>query len=120
MKVDAAVKECASFGTVGPNDTRNWCWPADRSCRVLTKQRCKWFEVAVLPLFPGVEAIYREQHQIAQRQDTVTRRNRCRNCQSIFYRKSNRQALCEDCTRLERQAKQREYQRQHRQRQKGG
>lgn len=115
---------CASFSDSGPGSIRNWCDPKDRTCFFFNEDsnepaRCGYFEVAVLPLDPTLEQEYRRERELALNPDTVSKRSRCE-CGKVFYRRGNRQVSCPDCSERERRDRQREYQREHRQRQKEG
>ncbi len=119
-----AKELCANYDLTGPTGTKNWCWPRDTVCRFYTgddPERCGYFEEAVLPTDPGLQIAYSSyfgavkvsQSEQAGPGPVITNRRQCK-CGKTFTRKSNRQLLCEECSRAEKKKKSRERKRRQR------
>jgi len=127
-EVRRLIKElCANFGETGSTEVKNWCWPRDKACRFFTGDdpgRCGYFEESVLPTDPGLQAEYSAFYALeeptdpdmaAPRKQVTENWRRCK-CGKTFTRKSNRQVLCDDCSKAQKKKKSRE--RKQRQRMK--
>ena len=94
---------CANYGD-------GHCLILDRPCvyqnDTTNLRRCGYFEEAVLPGNPILEAKY----HAARGQ--VDNRPRCESCGDPFERKSNRQKYCSECAVEIRKQKQRNYNRE--------
>ena len=67
----------------------------EHKCRYFLEKwkRCRWFEKAVLPLKPKLEAEYHDELDTAAKANT---RN-CDMCNERFVPSNNRQVFCEEC-----------------------
>ena len=91
----------------------NWCGHClvmDRACiyenDTANIRRCSYYEQAVLPAEPAIEARYYSSR------GKTDNKPRCEHCGDPFERKSNRQKYCVDCAVEIRKQKQRNYNRE--------
>ena len=114
-----AQKECANYA----NGT---CLPEDHPCNVINPAYktiydgaldCDYFLSAVLPLQPELNtAVW---HELLREEDQAGEGwKECARCHKPFIPGSNRQRYCTDCGTAAKQARNREKQRRHRERQK--
>ena len=57
-----ARSQCCNFAGSGPKNIKNYCWTSKESgyqCSLIQNVRCEWFEVAVLPTKPDLEAAWK-------------------------------------------------------------
>lgn len=99
------VKSCANYcGHYG------LCLPLDTGCYMLGKwwtgSYCRYFEQAVLPLDPVLEA--------ALTGSSVENARICATCGKPIFAANNRAKYCGDCAGLMRRRRQREYMRKKR------
>ena len=96
-------KACANYGD-------GHCLIMDRACiyenDTANIRRCSYYEQAVLPAEPTIEARY---YALRGKTDN---KPRCEQCGDPFERKSNRQKYCVECAVEIRKQKQRNYNRE--------
>ena len=90
--------ECCNYDSRFCNITHYCYADKDHICRYFLEEvkRCKWFEQAVLPLEPKLEAEYHDELDTAAKEKT---RN-CDGCGDRFVPTNNRQVFCRDCREL--------------------
>jgi hypothetical protein len=117
-KVQSLVKEsCANY------DTDGLCLlEGPDGCRVCRywrsngheRNRCRYFETAVLPADPSLENEYRrELDALSSIAETITT-HRCARCGDTFVKRSNRAKFCDDCRAIVRRDQKREHARKRR------
>lgn len=94
-----AIRECANHEERGPGEIKHWCIPRDAVCKVLSGERCSYFEDYVLPdpLLADARREYEIMHKLCPTTSDILNRVHCALCNKIFLRRSNRQTLCPDC-----------------------
>ena len=135
MNIGKAVKilvtrECANYDEVF-NDLKNYCcleWTKGYRCIFFLKEnaKCNYFERAVLPNNPQLEALYRAEHQAKEVNYELTKEDKervveekssvagkvkihCKRCGKTFQANNYRQRYCEICKRYIRRENQRNW-----------
>lgn len=100
--------ECANYQGSGPSGIKNYCWAKETSnggvCDFFSdieNPRCRYFEVAVLPLGKELKGIFSPESMSLQIRDDRRRMiaKKCERpgCDQIFPARSNRQRFCPKC-----------------------
>jgi len=131
-EVVASVRElCANHLSRGPRGIQGYClleWTEGHRCVFATETdslpRCRYFEEAVLPDDPRLEALYHAERRAAAVGYELTKQQRnlvmeeaaargkprvnCSRCGEMFLANSNRQKMCEGCRKEVRREQSRE------------
>jgi Cysteine-rich VLP len=78
------------------------------------RNRCRYFETAVLPADPALENEYRRELDALSSIVATTPTHRCARCGDPFVKRSNRAKYCDDCRRLAHRDQKREHARKRR------
>lgn len=115
-----ARNQCCNYADSGPFKKRNYCFTNSKEnghqCSLIQNSRCEWFEAAVLPTNPDLKTEWKrffEPEQITTKEGPWVKSARCE-CGTLFRSKSNRQTLCDDCSKKQRRIKQRGYRNKNR------
>jgi hypothetical protein len=78
------------------------------------RNRCRYFETAVLPADPSLENEYRRELDALSSIAATTPTHRCARCNEPFVKRSNRAKFCDDCRAIVRRDQKREHARKRR------
>lgn len=104
------VNECACYSSIS-NNIKDYCdkeQEEDCRCRIFKDKKCGYFERAVLPMNPQLEALYKandkgykitkeDKESISFVRGKV--RIRCKKCGKLFLANNYRQKYCKICKR---------------------
>ena len=124
------IRDCANYDEVF-NDIKDYCcleWTKDYRCIFFLKENaeCDYFERAVLPMNPQLEALYIAEHKANVSDYTLTKEDKqriieekssivgkvqthCKRCGKTFQADNYRQQYCEFCKRIMTRKNKREY-----------
>ena len=113
-----AIRDCANYDKVF-NDIKDYCcleWTKDYRCLFFIKEnaKCDYFERAVLPMNPQLEALYRAEHQAKIVNYELTKEDKkriieektpvagkikihCKKCKQVFLADHYNQQYCKFC-----------------------
>jgi len=111
--------ECACYSPI-LNDIKDYCdREQDKDCRCLIfkDKRCGYFERAVLPMNPQLEALYKAEHQAKKEghklsnqykeqilEEKISAKGKvkiyCKRCGEIFLANNHKRQYCKKCKRI--------------------
>jgi len=122
------INECACYSSI-LNGIKNYCdreKEEDCRCLIFKDKRCGYFEKAVLPMNPKLEALYRADIKAKKEKYELTKEDRqriteekssvlgkvkirCKRCGKTFQANYRNQQYCEFCKRYIRRKNQRDW-----------
>ena len=127
------IRDCANYDEVF-NDIKDYCcleWTKDYRCLFFIKEnaKCDYFERAVLPMNPQLEALYQAEHKAKEVNYELTKEDKervveekssaagkikihCKRCKKTFLANNYRCQYCESCKKdIRKENNWKEYQR---------
>ena len=105
------VNECANYLGDSFTDTyRKYCCLRDKACIYFEerKDRCRYFEVSVLPINSELEFKYNSAYHLKVDESKLKPKAICERCKKQFDANSNRQKYCDFCKKIVQRDKARE------------